>query len=102
MNLKHWLHEQRLSVRELARQLELPLPTVEGWVYGGTLPTVTNLETLNIFISATCAHHWLIDRPNGPLSEGVCQRCGERREFMNSEGAASSTVWLTTQRLKAQ
>jgi hypothetical protein len=30
------------------------------------------------------AHHWLIGLQNGPSSEGVCKRCGERRDFMNS------------------
>ena len=32
----------------------------------------------------TCAHHWVIDRPGGPESEGVCKLCGEKRVFSNS------------------
>ena len=36
-----------------------------------------------------CHHHWVIDRPNGPTSRGLCRTCGERRDFLNySEGSA--------------
>ena len=31
-----------------------------------------------------CRHHWMIDSPNGPTSQGVCELCGERGEFKNS------------------
>jgi hypothetical protein len=30
-----------------------------------------------------CIHHWIIDTPSGPLSNGVCKHCGEAREFRN-------------------
>ncbi len=33
-----------------------------------------------------CRHHWRIDPPEGPTSEGLCRRCGERRTFLNSGG----------------
>ena len=29
-------------------------------------------------------HEWHIARPNGPTSPGVCQICGEQRDFLNS------------------
>ena len=29
-------------------------------------------------------HFWVIGRPNGQTSTGVCKKCGERREFYNS------------------
>ena len=32
----------------------------------------------------TCTHRWRIAPPEGPLSEGVCKFCGERRQFKNS------------------
>lgn len=32
-----------------------------------------------------CRHHWRIAFPAGPTSKGVCERCGEQREFRNSE-----------------
>ncbi len=32
----------------------------------------------------TCCHYWLIDRPNGPYSRGVCKYCHEERDFLNS------------------
>ena len=36
-----------------------------------------------------CEHHWVIDRPNGPSSRGLCRNCGEAREFLNySEGSS--------------
>jgi len=31
-----------------------------------------------------CKHHWEIEPPTGPFSQGVCQFCGEVREFNNS------------------
>ena len=30
-----------------------------------------------------CAHHWIIDPPDGPVSNGTCKKCGKTREFMN-------------------
>jgi hypothetical protein len=32
----------------------------------------------------SCRHHWVIDTPNGALSEGRCKRCGATRGFRNS------------------
>jgi RNA recognition motif-containing protein len=29
------------------------------------------------------AHHWSIERPNGPISGGVCKWCNARRDFTN-------------------
>jgi len=31
-----------------------------------------------------CAHHWIIETPDGPISKGVCRHCGEERKFNNS------------------
>ncbi len=31
----------------------------------------------------TCAHHWVIEPPSGPVSKGVCKKCGAEREFDN-------------------
>ena len=28
-----------------------------------------------------CQHHWVIGRPAGPVSKGLCRRCGEERDF---------------------
>lgn len=38
-----------------------------------------------------CAHHWEIETPNGPTSEGVCRTCGATRDFSNS--TPSSADW---------
>lgn len=32
---------------------------------------------------AGCRHHWVLEAPAGPVSRGVCKRCGEVREFRN-------------------
>ena len=32
----------------------------------------------------SCCHHWIIQPAVGPISEGICQKCGEVREFKNS------------------
>lgn len=34
-------------------------------------------------VENACRHHWLIDRPSGPVSKGTCRVCGEIREFRN-------------------
>jgi len=31
-----------------------------------------------------CQHHWVIETPNGSLSNGRCKRCGVVRDFRNS------------------
>ncbi len=33
---------------------------------------------------SVCQHHWLLDRPAGPVSKGACRSCGEERAFLNS------------------
>ena len=32
---------------------------------------------------AVCQHHWIIDKPAGPVSKGTCRLCGEDRDFQN-------------------
>ncbi len=32
---------------------------------------------------AVCRHHWVIQPADGPVSNGLCQVCGESREFKN-------------------
>ena len=32
---------------------------------------------------AACRHHWVIQPADGPVSNGLCQVCGETREFKN-------------------
>ena len=44
---------------------------------------------------AACPHHWVIERPSGPVSKGVCQRCGEERDFQNYiEGSWGNDISL--------
>ena len=37
---------------------------------------------------ASCTHHWIIEEPTGPVSNGVCRLCDEIREFKNYIGPA--------------
>ena len=39
--------------------------------------------------TATCSHHWVIQPATGPLSQGICQSCGEVRDFKNYVEAAT-------------
>ena len=99
VQLKKWLKEQGLSVKELAKQLGAPRTTVEDWVYRGALPSPGNAEKLHNFIASNCSHHWVIARANGPMSEGECQRCGEKRDFTNS--AEPTSLWTPSNRAKS-
>ena len=83
-DLKTWLDEQRLTVRDFALDLDAPLKTAQDWVYRGVTPSAENQDKISEYIMAHCAHHWVIAVPNGPISDGVCQRCGSQREFQNS------------------
>ena len=94
LDLKFWLREQGLSIRELALQLEVPLKTAQDWVYRDVAPSTEYRERLVEFIKTECVHHWVIEVPNGPLSGGVCQRCGEERDFQNS---AEPVGWVNAQ-----
>ena len=84
LELKPWLSLQGLTVRDFAHNLDVPLKTAEDWVYRGVVPSTENQEKLAEYVHAHCAHYWVIAVPNGPISEGVCQRCGHVREFSNS------------------
>ena len=91
MDLKSWLRDHGLTVRELALELEVPHKTAQDWVYRGVAPSAVNRDRLTDYIFSHCAHHWVIAAPDGPTSEGVCQRCGEKREFANS--AEPTSIW---------
>ncbi len=91
MHLKPWLQEQGLTVREFALELEVPLKTAQDWVYRGVAPSAENRDRLTGYIFSRCTHHWVIAAPNGPTSEGVCQRCGHQRAFVNSVEHTSFT-----------
>jgi hypothetical protein len=45
-----------------------------------------------------CAHHWMLPRPGGPTSNGICKFCGAEREFSNT--TASGWVARTGTRKK--
>ncbi len=92
IDLKSWLNDQGLSVRELALQLEVPLKTAQDWVYRDVTPSAENQRKLDEFI--VCAHHWVIDAASGPVSQGTCRVCGESREFKNSAETDFRT-WTT-------
>ena len=91
-----WLRQQGLSVRELAAGLEVPLKTVEDWVYRGAMPSSANRIRLEDFM---CTHHWVIDTADGHLSRGVCKLCHAAREFENSQLSAKWQRTLDTRRV---
>ena len=92
MDLKLLLQKQGLSVRQLAFELEVPLKTVQDWVYRGVVPSPANQAKLDEVV--VCTHHWVIETPAGPVSIGRCRLCGEEREFNNSIGFTAS-FWAT-------
>ena len=62
-----------------AMGLVLSLPTIAGGESEAVIPDT----------DPGCphgAHHWSIDRPDGPISSGVCKWCNARRDFANSQG----------------
>jgi|TARA_B100001146_G_scaffold173349_1_gene154358 hypothetical protein len=44
-------------------------------------PSVTDVS--NDQVSNICQHYWVIQPATGPLSKGVCETCGESKEFQN-------------------
>ncbi len=82
MNVKLLLQQQGLSVRQLAAELEVPLKTVQDWVYRGVVPSPANQAKLDEVV--VCTHHWIIETPDGPVSKGRCRLCRAEREFSNS------------------
>lgn len=49
-----------------------------------TIPPSAEVES-----AAQCPHHWVIQPATGPLSQGICQSCGEVRDFKNYVEAAT-------------
>ena len=92
MDLRLLLQQQGLSVRQLAFVLEVPLKTVQDWVYRGVVPSPANQAKLDEVV--VCKHHWVIETAAGPVSIGTCRLCGEEREFNNSIGFTAS-LWAT-------
>jgi Fe2+ or Zn2+ uptake regulation protein len=43
------------------------------------------VEGIETIIEPVCAHHWRIEAPSGATSHAICRKCGEEREFRNSE-----------------
>ncbi len=89
LDLKPWLGVQGLTVRDFALGLDVPLKTAQDWVYRGVVPSIENQSKLSDYVRTHCTHYWVIAVPNGPISEGTCQRCGRGREFQNSAEYAS-------------
>ena len=65
------------SQRVIARVLSIPRETIRAWIGGycaGRIPIMVRSH----------AHHWIIERPTGAISSGVCKVCFSRRDFRNS------------------
>lgn len=50
-------------------------------------------------VTDACEHYWVIERPNGPTSKGVCRLCSEERAFPNflpdNPHVRKSSAWRT-------
>ena len=46
------------------------------------MTTETALPTITVE-PADHAHHWVLGEPSGPVTTGICKRCGATREFRN-------------------
>ncbi len=55
LDLKCWLQDQGLTVRELAVELEVPLKTARDWAYRGVAPSAVNQASLTGYIMLHCA-----------------------------------------------
>ncbi len=44
----------------------------------------SELEEKKSAVITACRHYWNIESADGPTSRGVCQVCGEEKEFLNS------------------
>ena len=54
-------------------------------------------ETIEVDDADQCRHHWVIQPATGPVSQGICQSCGDVRDFKNYvEGAAWGDSRLNT------
>jgi len=51
--------------------------------------------------TAPCAHHWLIESPDGPQSRGVCRRCGAVKDFYNAI-PGDLNIWTRTSQTASQ
>ena len=49
-----------------------------------TQETVERTEVFDTPNIIPCAHYWIIEPANGPVSQGACQVCGEVSCFKNS------------------
>ena len=41
-------------------------------------------KTRDYVVKDQCHHYWIIEMAYGPESKGVCQYCGEERDFLNA------------------
>ena len=50
---------------------------------------VSTLEDAIVDDGPQCMHYWVIQPATGPFSPGICQTCGETRDFKNYVEGAS-------------
>jgi hypothetical protein len=72
-----------------------PSAIIEEISFENPISKAIDFETLNINTAqnleidlsqnneAPHAHHWIIETPNGPISHGCCEECGQNRDFKN-------------------
>ena len=59
------------------REIEMVVEEVEA------VAAEASVESPNMANKPMCAHYWIIEPANGPVSQGQCQNCLEVRDFKN-------------------
>ncbi len=76
-----WLRKEKIILQfktsgGLIRLKSMAVPQGAGMVTEDR-PIAENLE------GSECCHHWVIEATEGPLNEGICQKCGEAKKLTN-------------------
>lgn len=50
----------------------------------GVVAMAVNATPALVEAPVQCCHRWVIERASGPVSNGVCRKCGAVREFVNT------------------
>lgn len=75
-----------VAILDLEEPQEMPtLPAESQVIAFSDNPNVDSDSVESEVIHAKCVHHWIIEEPNGKMSEGQCIDCGGKKQFLNSQ-----------------
>lgn len=89
-------HRAGYSQRVISSHIDVPRTTVRSWIYKMASRKPGNKFPFSIE-PFRHDHYWVIESPNGPMSEGVCKVCFEGRQFHNSDETNAYT-WARRKR----